>query len=102
MGGRSMKLQASLKRAFLIGVIATSLQVCVTNTQAASGTWTLNGTSTWSTGTNWLDGIVADGVGSTADFNTINISGNRTVNLDSPRTIGNLIFGDTTTTNHGW
>ncbi len=64
----------------------------------ASGTW-LNALSggVWSNSANWLGGVVANGAGATADFNTINPAANNTVHLDFPRTIGNLIFGDTNT-----
>lgn len=64
---------------------------------AADGTWTKDGSSDWSITTNWLDGIVADGADSTADFSTIDITASRTVQLDSPRTLGNLVFGDSNT-----
>ena len=68
-------------------------------TSTASGTW-INAASggLWSNGTNWLGGVVANGAGSTADFNTLNLLANNTVRLDSPRTLGNLVFGDTNTT----
>jgi rhamnogalacturonan endolyase len=65
----------------------------------ASGIWlrpTTNGL--WSDTANWQGGLVANGTNSTADFNTLNITANNTVHLDFPRTLGNLIFGDTTTT----
>jgi autotransporter-associated beta strand protein len=41
--------------------------------------------------------MVASGSGSTVDFNTLDITADTTVNLDSPRTVGNMIFGDTDT-----
>ena len=40
---------------------------------------------------------VGSGSGVTADFNTLNITADTTVNLDSARTIGSLVFGDTDT-----
>ncbi len=71
---------------------------------ALSGTWT-NATSNgnWSTAANWKDGIQANGADYTADFSTLNITGDRTVNLDiiGGRTIGHLVFGDTTPS-HNW
>lgn len=68
------------------------------NAGAADGTWntTTSGLS-WGTPGNWLAGV-ADGSGFTANFNTLNPTASVIVNLDSPRTIGNLIFGDTDTT----
>jgi autotransporter-associated beta strand protein len=71
-------------------------------TTVASGAWInpLTG-GLWSAGANWLGGVVANGADSTADFNTLNLTANNTVRLDSNRTIGNLIFGDTNTSTPG-
>ena len=66
---------------------------------AANGTWTntVSG-GNWSAAANWSGSVVADGSGFTADFNSINITTDPTVvHLDSARTMGNLTFGDTTT-----
>jgi autotransporter-associated beta strand protein len=49
----------------------------------------------WSANTNWQNGIIASGAGTIANFNTLEIDDITLVQLDSPRTIGNLIFGDT-------
>ncbi|NOU36816.1 MAG: PEP-CTERM sorting domain-containing protein [Kiritimatiellaceae bacterium] len=71
--------------------------------QAASGTWT-NLTSGLNYGTpgNWLGGVVAaGGAGMTADFNTLNITGDTTVNLEAARGIEDLVFGDTDTSTAG-
>ena len=69
----------------------------------ASATWTNTAGGTWGTAGNWLDNIVATGSGNTANFNTLNITADTTVNLDSARTIGNLVFGDTDTSSAaGW
>jgi autotransporter-associated beta strand protein len=66
----------------------------VPQTNAASGTWSVDADGLWSAPANWLDGIVAYGAGNTADFSTLNITSNRTVTLDTSRTIGALRFGD--------
>jgi len=69
---------------------------------AADGTWTNVAGGTWSTPTNW-SGTVADGDDAVANFNTLDITSDVTVTLDSPRTVGGLSFGDTTTTSAaGW
>ncbi len=60
---------------------------------AATATWSNPAGGQWGTADNWLDNIV--GGGGTADFNTLNISADATVHLDSLRTIGSLVFGDT-------
>ncbi len=83
-------------------LLAAVLLTSAPGLRADSGTWTSTANGTWGDSANWLNSIVADGAGNTADFNTIEVVGtDRTVSLDSSRTIGNLIFGDTTPS-HGW
>ncbi len=60
---------------------------------APSATWNF-AAGTWSGTTNWVRSIVADGAGYTANFNAVNITANRTVTLDSSRTIGSMNFSD--------
>ena len=55
----------------------------------------------WSANANWQEGIVAAGAGNTGDFSTLEIEGDTVVHLDSPRTVGNLVFGDTDITSAG-
>ncbi len=62
--------------------------------RAQSGTWSFDGDGIWSDTNKWSGGTVADGAGNTATFN-MNITANRTVTLDSVRTIGTVLFGDT-------
>ena len=71
---------------------------------AADGTWTNTASGQlWQSGANWADGVVADGAGSTAAFNTLDIAADTTVRLDSARIIGGLVFGDTDTNSAaGW
>lgn len=73
---------------------------------ATDGTWTNPAGGAWPTNANWLGGppgVIANGSGSTADFNTLNITSDSTVNLDGSRVIGSLLFGDTATnTPAGW
>jgi autotransporter-associated beta strand protein len=70
---------------------------------AQSGTWITNaaGTYNWSDAGNWQTGVIADGANSTATFATAGLTGPMTVNLDSPRTIGSLVF-DNPTNNFNW
>ena len=71
---------------------------------AGSGTWT-NAASggLWSGPENWADGEVADGDGSAADFNTLEIMADNTVHLDGPRILTSLTFGDSDAgTAAGW
>lgn len=68
-----------------------------------NGTWTnATSNSAWSTTTNWSVGLVAEGVDAIADFSTLDIAANRTVNLGASRSIGTLIFGDATTASNNW
>ncbi|MFL6257850.1 MAG: HYR domain-containing protein [Pyrinomonadaceae bacterium] len=73
-----------------------------TVTNNASGTWAQIATGgLWSNGANWLSGTVANGANNNADFSALNISGTNNVHLDSPRVLGNIIFGDTNTATAG-
>jgi autotransporter-associated beta strand protein len=65
----------------------------------ANGTWTFDGGDNWSNSARWLNGIVANGADRTASF-TANITGARTVTLDTPRTLGHIVFTDSTTSSH--
>jgi autotransporter-associated beta strand protein len=64
---------------------------------AQNGTWT--GTSgSWDGGaTIWSGNITANGTDNTANFTGVNINTNRTITVDSDRTIGNITFTDQTT-----
>jgi autotransporter-associated beta strand protein len=66
-----------------------------TRSLTGNGVW-IRATSDglWSANTNWQEGIVASGIGNTGDFSTLEIEGSIAVHLDSPRTVSNLIFGD--------
>ena len=57
-----------------------------------NGTWNVAASGYWSVAGNWSNGI-PDG-GYSADFSTLDITSDITVHLDSPRTVGNLVFGD--------
>jgi fibronectin-binding autotransporter adhesin len=63
-------------------------------TIAASGVvrkWNVDASGSWATASNW-DGTVPNGAGATANFTTA-LSTERTVTLDSDKTIGSLNFG---------
>ena len=87
-------------RALLGSIIAC---LAVEPARATDGIWNTTVTnSLWSASGSWFPDI-ADGAGSTADFNTLNLTADTTARLDSSRTIGNLIFGDSdTSTAFGW
>lgn len=95
-------------------ILTLILLVTGISASAQSGTWTNvdgptgpgDGSGTWSTAANWQGGIVANGIDAIATFN-LPITTNSIINLDSSRTIGNLVFGNTssggsTTTTTNW
>ena len=68
-----------------------------------NGTW-IQPTSggLWSDAANWLNAVISDG-GNSANFNTIDLTANNTVHLDSPRTLSSITFGDSdATTSASW
>lgn len=65
------------------------------------GVWAVNAGGSWPATTNWTGGLSPNGLGSTANFASVNITGNRTVTLDSAVTVSSLVFGDTTAS-HNW
>ncbi|MEX0775106.1 MAG: autotransporter-associated beta strand repeat-containing protein [Phycisphaeraceae bacterium] len=54
--------------------------------------WNVNSSGNWSDITKWADGVPADGSGNVARFNLFNA--NRTVTLDSNRTISEVWYND--------
>ena len=75
-----------------------------TGLRAQNGIWTNTASGgLWSGAANWTNGIIADGVTSTADFSTLNITATNTVHLDASHDLNALLFGDTgTNANSGW
>ncbi|EEF60082.1 autotransporter-associated beta strand repeat-containing protein [Pedosphaera parvula] len=62
---------------------------------AQNSTWNVDADGIWSTATNWVGGIIANGVGNSADFSAVPITAERSVVLDSNRTLGSLDIGET-------
>ncbi len=91
-----MKPDSTL-RSFLL--LAGSSLLAISYSHAADGTWNVDTNGTWSTAGNWTPGI-ADGSGFTANF-TNNITADRTVSLDTDRTLTNVVFGDSDTSTAG-
>ena len=58
-----------------------------------TGVWTADGSGLWSDASRWLDDLIPEGTGITADFSLVDLTLNPTVTLDSPRSIGHLKFG---------
>jgi fibronectin-binding autotransporter adhesin len=61
---------------------------------ANDGQWNVDAVGDWGDPLNWLGGTVAGGADFTATFPNI-ITGDRTVTIDSPVTIGNIFSNDT-------
>ncbi|MGN6556213.1 MAG: autotransporter-associated beta strand repeat-containing protein [Verrucomicrobiota bacterium] len=72
--------------------LALALLTSVASLQA--GTWNQDTDGTWSDSGKWLGGLTPEGIDAIADFSTLDILGTRTVTLESPHTVGHLIFGD--------
>jgi rhamnogalacturonan endolyase len=71
---------------------------------AGSGVWiSTDDGEVWSDSTNWDGALIASGSGATADFGLRDLTENTAVVLDSNRTVGRLVFGDTDySTPAGW
>jgi autotransporter-associated beta strand protein len=77
------------------GLAILAAAVSLPDVRAADGIWTQTTSGNlWSTTTNWSGSTIADGSGFTANFNTLNLTTDNTVRLDSDRALTNLIFGD--------
>ena len=72
-----------------------ALATVVVTTLTSSGIWTADLNANWGETNRWSANTVATGTGNTANFSTINITANRTVTLDTSRSIGTLRFSDT-------
>lgn len=77
------------------GATASALLTIQLPSVTGNGTWTNNGGGDWSDTAKWSGGFPANGIGQSANFSTLNLNADATVNLDSARSIGSLQFGDT-------
>jgi autotransporter-associated beta strand protein len=64
-------------------------------------TWTNSLSDSWANSNNWLNTVIGSGSGVTADLSELTMNGNITVTLDTPQTIGSLLFADRGNT-YGW
>lgn len=80
----------------LAGVLTLIVALLPSVVVAANGTWiSSSADGNWSGTNNWSAGIVADSSASIADFSTLDLPADRSVHLDTARTINTLKFGDT-------
>jgi autotransporter-associated beta strand protein len=91
------------ERCIPTALFAFFLLTFVGTATAQSGVWLSVTNGTWGVTNNWSGGTVATGADNTADFSSVDPDGDVTVQLDSPLTIGQLVFGDLTTASAaGW
>lgn len=83
-------------------LLALATLAPISSLHAANGTWSFNGSGSWSDTSKWTGGIVAGGASSTADFTLQDITANQAVTIDSPVTLGTLNARDNTTSSHEW
>src|SRR5258707_3910350 len=74
----------------MVALAGSNLSSCL----AQNGAWNVDADGIWSTATNWVGGIIADGANNTADFSATPITTNRTVVLDTSRTLGTINIGE--------
>jgi autotransporter-associated beta strand protein len=77
------------------GATATALLTIQLPSVNGNGTWTHNGSGDWGDTSRWSGGFPANGSGQLANFSTLNLTADATVNVDAARSIGSLQFGDT-------
>src|ERR1700737_4234133 len=88
-------LSGSFQVFAFITMLASSWMAIGSPAIGASGTWNSTTGGLWSTSANWTGSIIATGPDAVADFSTLDITSDETVHLDSVRTVGGLVFGDT-------
>ncbi|RYD75041.1 MAG: hypothetical protein EOP84_18910, partial [Verrucomicrobiaceae bacterium] len=90
--GRGLKWAA-------LGMVSLSVSA---SAFAQTSSWINPAGGLWDTPTNWEGGVVASGAGNTANFGLgTDIAADTVVNLNSSRTIGNLLFSDIDTATAG-
>ena len=80
--------------------LTAAFALLLNHATAVTGTWNVDANGLWSLDTNWASSVIADDLLSTANF-TNNITADRTVSLDSDRTINRVNFSDSDTSSAG-
>ena len=96
MVGRKSPFAARVRLA--VGIVATVLGMATCSDALAQtrGSWNVDADGLWSGTSNWLNNTVAGGISGTATFAN-NITADRTVTLDTARSLGSFVFGDANT-----
>lgn len=76
------------------GASAFAMLTIITPFTTGNGIWYVDSLGNWSDTTKWTRACPANGAGLTADFSALDIAANRTVTLDSSRSLGALKFRD--------
>ncbi len=76
--------------------------VLVTFGSFGDGAWAGDNSGTWSTTGNWVNGVPANGSGFIANFGAVDLTADRTVILDTSRSVGAMIFGATSGSVNNW
>ena len=69
--------------------------VSATYSTITTPAWNVDENGSWSEAAKWKHGVIPNAVGVTADFNSFAQSADANITLDSNRTVGSLIFGNT-------
>ena len=75
----------------IVSLAVAFLGAAIPRVHATDGTWNLNANGGWDTAGNWSSSVIADGTDATATFGSV-ITAARTLNLNTSRTIGNIVF----------
>src|SRR5690349_19617142 len=93
-------IKQRLNSLLAMAIIASAFALGIERSRAVDGTWTSTAGGNWSTTGDWSGGVVADGAdgsANTAFFNTLDLTADVTVTLDTARTNANMVFADTDT-----
>jgi autotransporter-associated beta strand protein len=98
---KSFLRQIFITRQAALWLIGLTTLLVTLHCEAADGEWVLDGDGNWGVATNWTLNQIASGTGSIANF-SLNTTADRTVTLDTSRTIGRLLFNTVGDNIYGW
>lgn len=94
-----LRIRANSKAAAIIASAAVAALSSIASGQV-TGTWKAPVNGSWGDSTRWVGAVIPGAAGDTANFSTLNLTSDVSVSLDGDRTVGNLLFGDTTPSNN--